>query len=71
LEEAVKLSGGRDPRILDRLAGVYAELGRFAQAVETARRALAVASEENDQQLVDALKARIASYNSRIAAPGR
>jgi tetratricopeptide (TPR) repeat protein len=64
-ERAVQLSGGREPVILDTLAAAYAEVGRFPEAVETARRALAGAVEANRQNLVDALKARIALYEAK------
>ena len=37
---AVRLSGGREPAILDTLAAALAEAGRFPEAVQTARMAL-------------------------------
>ncbi len=40
---AVELSGGKDAAVCDTLAAAYAESGRFADAVLTARRALALA----------------------------
>jgi tetratricopeptide (TPR) repeat protein len=64
-ERAAKLSGGREPVILDTLAAAYAEAGRFPEAVETARLALAGAVEANRQNLADALKARIALYETK------
>jgi tetratricopeptide (TPR) repeat protein len=64
-EKAVQLSGGREPAMLDLLAGAYSEVGRFAEAAETARRALAIAERQNNGQLVEALKARLAYYESR------
>ena len=39
-QQAVQLSMGRSPEILDTLAAAYAEAGRFPEAVETANRAL-------------------------------
>ena len=65
-ERAVRLSGGRDPAILDTLAAGYAELGRFSDAVTTARRALAAATEQNNQPLGEAIKARIAAYAAKV-----
>ena len=35
-QQAVQLSNGRSPEILDTLAAAYAEAGRFHEAVETA-----------------------------------
>jgi Flp pilus assembly protein TadD len=66
-EKAVKLSNGRDPAMLDLLAGAYAEAGRFPEAIETARRALAIATEQRNYELVEALKASIARYESRTS----
>ncbi len=63
-ERAVRLSGAREPAILDTLAAAYAEAGRFPQAIETARRALSIASEQGRQPLAEALKARIALYEA-------
>ena len=64
--EADKLSGGRDPVVLDLLGSVYAELGRFEEAIKAAQKALAIASQQSRHGLVEALKARIASYESRM-----
>jgi tetratricopeptide (TPR) repeat protein len=64
-EQAVRLSDGREPQILDMLAGVYAETGRFPEAAQAERQALAVAGQSNPQ-FVDTLKSRISYYESRI-----
>jgi tetratricopeptide (TPR) repeat protein len=47
------------------LARAYAEAGRFADAAQTLRQALAIAEKRNDSQLVETLKSRLASYESR------
>jgi Flp pilus assembly protein TadD len=60
-ERAVKLSGAREPAVLDTLAAAYAEVRRFPEAAQTARRALALAP----QPLTEGLKARIALYEAR------
>jgi len=57
---AVKLTGAKDPATLDTLAAAYAEAGRFPEAVQTARQALALATEP----LAGDLKARIALYQA-------
>jgi tetratricopeptide (TPR) repeat protein len=62
---AAEISGGREPDILDTLAAAYAETGRFEQAVETARRALALAVRDNKRPLADDIRARIALYEGR------
>jgi len=64
-QRAVHASGGRDPAILDTLAAAYAEVGRFPEAVQTARQALALATQQNAQPLAEGLKARIALYEAK------
>jgi len=64
-ERALQLSGGQDPETLDTLAAAYAEVGRFAEALQTARRALDLATQQNLRPLTEALKARIALYEAK------
>jgi tetratricopeptide (TPR) repeat protein len=61
---AVEISGGKDARMLDTLAAAYAEKGQFANAVLTARRAQALAAQQNQAALADAIGSRIALYES-------
>ncbi len=61
---AVHLSEGQDAEILDTLAAAYAEAGRFPEAVETGRRALAVATRQNNRPIAESLPARIALYQT-------
>jgi len=63
-ERAARLSGGDDPAPLDILATAYAETGRFAEAVQTARRAVALATQRNNQPLAEALRTRTALYEA-------
>lgn len=63
---AARLSGEREPEILGTLAAAYAETGRFSEAIETSRRALALAAQQNSGQLADALKAGIALYQTGV-----
>jgi tetratricopeptide (TPR) repeat protein len=63
-ERAVQLSGNREAATLDTLAAAYAEAGRFPEAVETARRAIALASEQGKQPQVEALKVKVALYEA-------
>jgi uncharacterized protein YqfA (UPF0365 family) len=60
----VELSGKREAATLDTLAAAYAEAGRFPEAVETARRAIALAGEQGRQPQVEALKAKMALYEA-------
>jgi tetratricopeptide (TPR) repeat protein len=64
-QRAVEVSGGKDPAILDTLAAALAETGRFPEAIETTRHALALATEQNAQPLAEELKARMSLYESR------
>jgi len=52
---------GRDPTMLDALAAARAETGRFDEAIDTAKRAAALAG---DAKPADAINARIALYRS-------
>jgi tetratricopeptide (TPR) repeat protein len=63
-QREAQLSGGRDPAILDTLAAAFAEVGRFPEAVQTTRRALDLATQQNKQPLAAVLKARIALYEA-------
>ena len=61
---AAELTDGRDPMILDTLAAAYAEAGRFSEAVQTARKALELAAEQNHPAVVESIRAKIPLYQS-------
>jgi Tfp pilus assembly protein PilF len=61
---ALQLSGGKDAQVLDTLAAAYAEKGQFANAVLTARRAQARATQENHLALARDIALRIALYEA-------
>jgi tetratricopeptide (TPR) repeat protein len=61
-ERAAALADGEEAEALDTLAAAYAEAGRFADAVRTARRALALA--EPDSSLATEVRQRLALYES-------
>jgi Flp pilus assembly protein TadD len=69
-EKAIELSGGNEPQSLEMLAAMYGEVGRFSDATQTARRALAIAVSENDTAHSQALRARIAYYEAQTAGGG-
>ena len=71
LEQGVKLTDGDDVTMLDLLSRIYAEMGRFTEAVQSARQALAVATQQHNYKAMEALKARIANYESRISSSRR
>jgi Flp pilus assembly protein TadD len=64
-ERAVELSGGKEPQSLEMLAAMYSEVGRFSEAAQAARRALAVTTSQNDVALSQELRARVAYYESQ------
>ena len=63
-QRADQLCGSRRPDMLDALAAAYAEAGRFPEALATARKALALARQQQDQAVANALRSRIALYES-------
>ena len=62
--QANRLSGGRNPVIIETLAAANAEAGRFSEAVTTARRAVQLASAQSNAPLVKALQAQIELYQA-------
>ncbi len=63
-ERAVQLSDGREPAVLGTLAAAYAETGRFPEAVQTARKALDLARQQNNQSLAESNRAKIPLYEA-------
>jgi tetratricopeptide (TPR) repeat protein len=61
-ESAANLSGGKEPAILQMLAAMYSETGKYQQAVTTARQALALAEQQQNTDLAAALRGNIALY---------
>ncbi len=66
LESALRLPTGKEPAILDLLAGAYSGVGRFADAAKAVRQALALAEKAHDPLLVEQLKHRLASYEAKF-----
>src|SRR5438477_431394 len=60
------LSDGQDPLVLHTLAAAYAENGQFAQAVETAERALQLAEQQRNSVLLRALPDEISLYRADL-----
>jgi Flp pilus assembly protein TadD len=58
---ALKLST-TDTGVLDTLAAAYAEAGRFAEAVQTARKAVDLAKQQGHQALADSIQAKLRLY---------
>ena len=66
-----KAWAGGDPAIGGMLAAVYAQVGRLSDALATARKALQVARERNQQELVRTLNGSVASYEAALGTPAR
>jgi tetratricopeptide (TPR) repeat protein len=64
-QRSARLSGEGEPETLDILAAANAELGCFDKAAEIARRALAIAAQQNKPVLAEALKTRISHYEAK------
>jgi protein O-mannosyl-transferase len=67
-EHALQLSGDRDPpaQLLDTLAAAYAEAGRFPEAMQAGRRALDLATLQNDRALAEKIVARLRLYMTKM-----
>src|SRR5438874_920559 len=64
-QEAVELSGGKEPNFLRTLAAAYAESKRFSEAIITAKRGYEVATVQNDSVLAQRLARDAALYRTR------
>jgi tetratricopeptide (TPR) repeat protein len=63
-ELANRLTGTQNPVVLGTLAAVYAEAGRYREAVETASRAVERASSEGNCNLQTSLESQLRSYRA-------
>jgi tetratricopeptide (TPR) repeat protein len=66
-QTADQLAGGNNPVILRVLAASYAESGRFPAAIETSKRALALATGQQNSALVNVLQQEISLYQAGSA----
>lgn len=65
LEAAASITNGKEPAILQMLAAMYSEAGKYQQAIETVQRALQLATERQDNELANALRGNLARYESQ------
>jgi Tfp pilus assembly protein PilF len=63
-QRAARQTDHEDPAVLDTLAAAHAANERFARAVRTAQRALALAEARGEEALAEALRARLALYRA-------
>jgi tetratricopeptide (TPR) repeat protein len=64
-ERAVRLTEGRNATALDTLAAAYAAAGENDRAIETAERALTLASETGERELAGEIRTRLNRYRMR------
>jgi tetratricopeptide (TPR) repeat protein len=63
-EKALRISGSKIPMIHRVLAAAYAESGRFADAIETARRGAELATTQGNPALAAELESNVVLYQS-------
>ena len=62
--QAVQLSGGNIPEILDTLAAAYAEAGSFSEAVATAQLALDLSAAQNKKDLAEIIQNQLKLFET-------
>ena len=63
-ENACKITGYKDPALLDTLAASYAAAGRFADALKTANQAINIAKANNQKDLAIEIQSHITLYQA-------
>jgi tetratricopeptide (TPR) repeat protein len=63
-QRACQLTGHQDANALGTLAAAYAEAGRFSEAVQTARQALDLATQQKTPNLAETIRAGIRLYKA-------
>ena len=65
-QEAVQLSGGREPLFLRTLAAAYAESGRFSEALAVVQQAVAIATMQEKTDVRNHLEKDLVLYRGRL-----
>jgi Flp pilus assembly protein TadD len=68
-DRAAKLTGNKDPSVLNTKSAAYAEAGRYEEALATAQQALRLAEARSDSALVATLQNEIKIYKTHRALP--
>ena len=68
-QSANQITGGNNPFMLRALAAAYARCGRFPDAIETGKRALALATESQPEDFINTLQQEIALYQTNTPLP--
>jgi Flp pilus assembly protein TadD len=69
-EQAARLTNMQDPGVLQMLAAMDSETGRYAAAAATAQMALTLARQQQNSALVKSLEANLMRYQSQAATGG-
>ena len=65
-EKACKITDYKHPHLLDTLAQAYAAAGRFAEAADTAEKALELSLSSGNKELIEHLQKKLKYYKNRI-----
>jgi tetratricopeptide (TPR) repeat protein len=65
-QQAVELSGGKDPKFLRTLAAAYAESGRFSEAITTTKQAIMTATMQGKAGLAHVLDEDVGLYRAHV-----
>ena len=68
-KRAAELTDHRNPVVLDTLAAAYASAGQFNAAIDTAKKAIELATKANDFKLVEEINARLSLYRRSESLP--
>jgi tetratricopeptide (TPR) repeat protein len=69
-QQAVGLSGGRDPKFIRTLAAAYAESGQFSEAITAAKQAIMIANMQGKSGLARVLNEDLRLYRANIPLRG-
>jgi tetratricopeptide (TPR) repeat protein len=65
-QQAMELSGGKDPNFLRALAAAYAETGRFPEAITTAKQAILIATMQGNSRFAKVLEEDVGLYRDHV-----
>jgi len=65
-QQAVAITGGREPQFFRTLAAAYAESGRFSESIATAQQAAMIANMQGKARLADNLKRDLLLYRASL-----
>jgi hypothetical protein len=69
-QKADRISGGNNPLIAATLAESYAAAGKFSDAVTNAQRALQLATNQKNTDMIEIVQAQLKRYQAGVASGG-